>query len=191
MSDFPIAKLTKLIRRGLPEQYLAGVILSYAVNAALIAFLLYPIFVSIAPGNNSLALIIVCAGSIVAQYFRYLIVFTDQLVPNGVQSSRFVVRTVAMAMWLFSAIEVYHATAATEVLTGSKAWSLTLFGWAIVTGGYILEISFVKKLNELTDSENNALYLPDSELKERIKNEQPKTHPNFALPQIPDEMEFD
>lgn len=172
VQNFALTNVTQSVRQGLPGQYLAGVILSYIVNAGLIAFLLYPTFLRIADGNSMLALAIVGAGSAVVQYFRYLIVFTDQLVPNGVQSSRFIVRLVAFGMWIFSAVEVYHASAGVEWLQGSQFWGLVLFGWGIVTGGYVLEISFVKKVNEITDLQVGAGYIDDEQVKQQIRNNQ-------------------
>lgn len=172
LQNFALNGVTNSVRQGLPGQYLAGVILSYLVNSGLIAFLLYPTFLRIADKNSLLALVVVGAGALVVQYFRYLIVFTDQLVPNGVQSSRFVVRVVAFAMWLFSAVEVYHATAGIEWLSDSQFWSLVLFGWGIVTGGYVLEVSFVKKVNEITDLQVGEAYEDDEAVKERIRQEQ-------------------
>lgn len=172
VSNYALTSVTGSVRKGLPTQYLAGVILSYLVNAGLIAFLLYPTFLRIAANNSLLAITVVGTGAAVVQYFRYLIVFTDQLVPNGVQSSRFVVRVVAFAMWLFSAVEVYHASGGIEWLSGSQFWSLVLFGWGIVSGGYVLEISFVKKVNEITDLEVGEAYEKDSEVKERIRQQQ-------------------
>ncbi len=172
VQNFALTGVTDSVRKGLPTQYLVGVILSYVVNAALIAFLLYPTFLRIAANNSLLALAVVGAGSAVVQYFRYLIVFTDQLVPNGVQSSRGIVRVVAFGMWLFSAIEVYHATAGIGWLEGSQFWGLVLFGWGIVTGGYVLEISFVKKVNEITDLQVGEGYIDDEEVRNRIRQEQ-------------------
>lgn len=171
-NEYALSGVAATMRGGLPVKYLIGVVLSYLVNAALIAFLLYPIFLKIANGNANLALWIVIPGSAVVQYFRYLIVFTDQLIPNGVQSSRNIVRFVAFAMWLFSCIEVYHATASMEWLADAQFNSLVMFGWGIVTGGWILEISFVKKLNELTDIEVGEGYTADTTVKNRIRQAQ-------------------
>ncbi len=172
VGNYALTGVAQTMRSGLPVKYLVGVILSYIVNAGLIAFLLYPVFLRIADGNVNLALVVVLSGSIVVQYFRYLIVFTDQLIPNGVQSSRGIVRFVAFAMWLFSAVEVYHASAGLDWLSGSQFWSLVLFGWGIVSGGYVLEISFVKKINELTDLQVGEGYESDAEVKDRIRQQQ-------------------
>ena len=172
IDNYALSGVASAMRGSLPLKYLVGVILSYIVNAGLIAFLLYPVFLRIANGNVNLALLVVIAGAVVVQYFRYLIIFTDQLVPNGVQSSRGIVRAVAFSMWLFSAFEVYHAAGGIEWLTGSQFVSIVAFGWGIVTGGYVLEISFVKKLNELTDIEVGEGYENDSEVKERIRQKQ-------------------
>lgn len=182
VGNYALTGVAQTMRSGLPVKYLVGVILSYIVNAGLIAFLLYPVFLRIADGNVNLALVVVLSGSIVVQYFRYLIVFTDQLIPNGVQSSRGIVRFVAFAMWLFSAVEVYHASAGLDWLSGSQFWSLVLFGWGIVSGGYVLEISFVKKINELTDLQVGEGYESDEEVKERIRQEQDAARAQHSHP---------
>lgn len=172
VQNFALTSLAGTLRAGLPVKYIVGVILSYIVNAALMAFLLYPTFLRIANGGHSIAVALVIAGAVVVQYFRYLIVFTDQLIPNGVQSSKSIVMFVAFGMFMFSCIEVYHACAGIDWLIGSQFWSLVLFGWGIVAGGYLLEISFVKKMNELTDIENNVAYVHDREVKQQIREQQ-------------------
>jgi len=141
-------QLTGSIRKVLPVGYLGGILASYAINALLIVLFLSPVLGKVLPGNLNLWLAV--PGAVVVQYFRALIVFTDQLFPGEQQTSKYLVQMVALAMTAWGLVEAWHLVSAMPDLTGSEFASIYGFAGSIIVAGYILEISFVKKTNELT-----------------------------------------
>jgi len=150
-------QLTGTIRRILPTGYLAGILGSYAINAFLITLFLAPILGKVLPGTANWWLAV--PGAFVVQYFRALIIFTDQLFPGKEQTSKYLVQLVALGMTVWGLVEAFHLVSAMPELTSSEFWSVYGFAASIIVAGYILEISFVKKTNELTYG-TNAPTLP-------------------------------
>jgi hypothetical protein len=142
--------LTADIRGYLPRAYLTGILASYAINALIIGFFMMPIVSKMfSPG---LAPWIVWPGSVVIQYFRFLIVFTDQLFPSG-PSSRWIIQAVALTMTIWGVAEAWHLTRAFE-LPGNEFWGVFGFTASIIIAGYIMEVNFVAKTNQLTLQQN-------------------------------------
>lgn len=142
--------LTGAIRRRLPVGYLVGILGSYAINALLIVFFLSPTLAKV----TEYALYLAVPGAIIVQYFRFLIVFTDQLFPSG-RSSSWIVQGVALAMTVWGMAEVWHLVSAMN-LESSEFWGIYGFAASIVVAGYILEINYVSKTNQLTIQEMEA-----------------------------------
>ena len=138
--------LTSDIRGYLPRGYLAGIVASYAINALIIGFFIMPIVSKMF--SPTLAPWIVWPSSVIIQYFRFLIVFTDQLFPSG-PSSRYIVQAVALAMTIWGVAEAWHLTRAFE-LPANEFWGVFGFTASVIIAGYIMEINFVAKTNQLT-----------------------------------------
>ena len=151
LQKFALSGLAGSLRDRLPGSYFVGIILSYLANAILIIYFLDPLFSKVF-GPNSIYFL-TAPGALVVQYFRFLIVFTDQLLPNGQQTSKKLVQLVAFTMTLWGMFEAYHLVSALDGLGTSEFWGAYGFALSIIIGGYILEISFVKKTNELTTIE--------------------------------------
>ena len=145
--SYALNTITGKIRSTLPLGYFFGIIGSYLINAMLIIFFLNPILQKM---FGSMAVYLTIPGALIVQYFRFLIVFTDQLLPTGQQSSKHLVQLVALGMTIWGLAEAYHLIHS-FALTNNEFWGVTGFAWSIIIAGYILEISYVKKTNELTN----------------------------------------
>ena len=148
MNSNEFIQLTNSIKRRLPVGYLFGILGSYLINAILIISFLTPILSAALELSITQTLFITAPGAIIVQFFRFLIVFTDQLLEEG-KSSALLVQFVAHAMTLWGLAEAWHLVSSLEGQTPSEFWSVYGFAGSIIIAGYILEINFVKKANQL------------------------------------------
>ncbi|MEL7119231.1 MAG: hypothetical protein AAFO07_07320 [Bacteroidota bacterium] len=139
-------KVVSHVRKGLPVSYSIGIVLNYLINAAFVAMFLYPILSKI---NSDFALGISISGAFAVQFFRALIVLTDQL-HFSQESTKRMVAIIAFAMTIFSGYEAWHLVASYEILNDSEFTSIFVFILGVIIGGFILEINFIKKISELT-----------------------------------------
>jgi hypothetical protein len=145
------------VRKNLPVAYIIGVIANYLVNGAAVALFLYPILSRVlGPGGGVLAIV----GALVIQFFRALIVLTDEL-HFAQRSTRLLVNWVAFGMTVFSSVEAWHLAKAAGLAT-NEFWSIFLFLFGVVIGGFILEVNLIKKMGELTDYERKGTSKPSS-----------------------------
>jgi hypothetical protein len=144
-----IQKKADAIRQFLPAAYLAGVLICYVVNAALVVSFLQPTLSAVL-GSYWAALALAIAGAGAAQFFRFLIVMTPQLLP-GVTAwwEMVIVHCVAFSMAVWATAEARHLINSLQV-DNSQFWALMLFAVAIIAGGYILEIMYVLKIQQFT-----------------------------------------
>lgn len=146
---FHIEKKADAIRQFLPAAYLAGVLICYAVNAALVVSFLQPTLSGIL-GSYWAALALAIAGAVAAQFFRFLIVMTPQLLPGvAVWWEMVIVHSVAFSMAIWATAEARHLILSLNV-DDSQFWALMLFALAIIVGGYVLEILYILKIQQFT-----------------------------------------
>lgn len=150
LSKFHLSSSAAGIRAALPQAYLAGIFISYGVNALLVVYFLAPILGVWFP--SWAAYLLAGLGGVAVQYFRCLIVISPQLLPAGRPGLRelFLIHSVAAGMAVWAIAESIHAIRALPGVESSQAWALSLFAAGVCIAGWILEISFVGKLNRLT-----------------------------------------
>jgi len=107
-----------------------GIIIVYSVTAALNCFFIpLPLYLSI-------------PAALALQFGRFAIVFMDFLNPTGTRSAwppliAAVATIIALAELGFSIQDIGW--------TGAKFWSVFLFGGAVISFGYLLEVNFISK----------------------------------------------
>lgn len=107
-----------------------GIIVTYAVTAALnVYFLPLPLFISI-------------PAALALQFGRFAIVFTDYLNPTGTRSAW--PPFIAAAATIVALTELGFSCQDMG-FSGPKFWAVFLFGAAVVSFGYLLEINFISK----------------------------------------------
>jgi hypothetical protein len=114
----------------MPTITFAGIIGTYAVTAGLnVYFLPLPLFIGI-------------PAALALQFGRFAIVFTDYLNPTGTRSAwppfiAAVATIVALTELGFSCKDMGFSDA--------RFWAVFLFGGAVISFGYLLEINFISK----------------------------------------------
>lgn len=114
----------------MPTITFAGIIATYCVTAALnVYFLPLPLFIGI-------------PAALALQFGRFAIVFTDYLNPTGTRSAwppfiAAVATIVALTELGFSCKDMGFSDA--------RFWAVFLFGGAVISFGYLLEINFIGK----------------------------------------------
>mgnify|MGYP001373200847 CR=1 FL=1 len=107
-----------------------GIIVTYAVTAALnVYFLPLPLFISI-------------PAALALQFGRFAIVFTDYLNPTGTRSAW--PPFIAAAATIVALTELGFSCQDMG-FSGPKFWAVFLFGGAVISFGYLLEINFISK----------------------------------------------
>lgn len=159
MQNQEFQNLTADIRRRLPYLYLTGILTSYFISAVLIGFFIFPI---LDQHFGRWSLLFIVPGVLVIQFFRLLIVFTDQLNGKFTGGSKLMVFSVALAMTVWGLIEAWHLINALPDLTGSQFAAIYGFAASIVVAGFILEVSFVNKTAQITQAQGKGLPRPSS-----------------------------
>ena len=148
--------LTRSIRKQLPWLYLVGILMSYVINGVLIGVFLYMVLKEIIGHDASIFISI--AGPFAVQLFRFLIIFTDQLFPESGNTAKFWVQIVAAVMTAWGIFEIYHLLKGHD-LSWSEFLGVFGFGVSIVAAGWLMEINFIKKVNEFTSSETSLGFM--------------------------------
>lgn len=166
VSSFQLSRNADAIRKALPTSYFVGVLACYAINAALVVYFLTPVLAKWFAYWAALGLAI--CGALAAQYFRALIVASSQLLPNGQVAvwEKVLVHVVAAGMTIWAIAEANHMIASLPDVTPNEYWAIMLFSVGIILGGYILEISYVAKLNRLTSMEVTTRRTPTPRVKD-------------------------
>ncbi len=173
------ASLTQSIRKGLPNQYIGGVAGSYLINAAFVGLFIYPILQKIIPYGVA-AEFLAMFGAAIAQYFRYLIVFTDQL-HYSVESTKRMVQLVAFGMTMLSIGEAWHLISSIPTINSNEFWAVFTFCFGIIIAGWLLEINFIKKISEYTDLQKEQLQKANSSNGQIGRQITPPLSPNAII----------
>lgn len=124
------AEIYQGITARMPSITFYGVIITYAVTAALnVFFIPLPLYISI-------------PAALALQFGRFAIVFMDFLNPTGVRTPwppliAAVATIVALTELGFSCQDIGF--------TGAKFWAVFLFGASVISFGYLLEVNFISK----------------------------------------------
>ena len=118
------------ITRNMPGITFAGILLTYAITAALNTYYLpLPLYLSI-------------PAAACIQFARFAVVFMDFLNPTGKRSIWPPV--IAAAGTLVALVELKFSLQA-ENYSGAQLYALFLFGSMVISSGYLLEINFIAK----------------------------------------------
>lgn len=159
--SYQISELAASIQKHVPKIYFGAVIGIYIINAIAVTCFTAPALTPKFGLWGSILLMGFTAFSI--QVVRFLIVFSSQLLPDGYQSkfSKFSVHSVAFILTGFAVYEAIEMAAS----IGLEGASLNLISSVFITlvvGGYILEISFIGKLDRwVSMSTNNVVFSAD------------------------------
>lgn len=144
--SYHISELAASIQKHVPKIYFGAVIGIYIINAIAVTCFTVP---ALSPKFGTWGAILLMGFTAFSiQVVRFLIVFSSQLLPDGYQSkfSKFSVHSVAFILTGFAVYEAIEMAAS----IGLEGASLNLISSVFITlvvGGYILEISFVGKLD--------------------------------------------
>ena len=137
-------RLTNWIREKLPQSYFAGIIASYTINAVMIGFFLFPTLSTMI--GWWAALFVASIGTIVIQFFRGLIVFTDLLFAESGENSKHLVKVVALVMTIVGVFELWHLLSGFEgEVSNGQLIGVFVFGSSIIVGGWMMEINFIEQ----------------------------------------------
>ena len=146
-NSYEFMKLTNWIREKLPKSYFAGIIASYTINAVMIGFFLFPTL-AVMIGWWA-AFFVASIGTVVIQFFRGLIVFTDMLFAESGENSKNLVKIVALVMTVVGVFELWHLLSGFEgQVSNGQLIGVFVFGSSIIVGGWMMEINFIKQTNK-------------------------------------------
>jgi hypothetical protein len=146
-NSYEFMKLTNWIREKLPKSYFAGIIASYTINAVMIGFFLFPTL-AVMIGWWA-AFFVASIGTVVIQFFRGLIVFTDMLFAESGENSKNLVKIVALVMTIVGVFELWHLLSGFEgQVSNGQLIGVFVFGSSIIVGGWMMEINFIKQTNK-------------------------------------------
>jgi hypothetical protein len=129
--------LMESITRNIPALMFFGIIVTYAVTAALnVYFIPLPSYLAI-------------TAALLIQFGRFAVVFMDFLNPTGHRSKwPPVIATVATIIALVELGFSIQDMAEGSAWSQARYWSVYLFGAMLIGFGYILEINFIQKAVE-------------------------------------------
>jgi len=150
-NSYEFMKLTNWIREKLPKSYfasiIASIIASYTINAVMIGFFLFPTL-AVMIGWWA-AFFVTSIGTVVIQFFRGLIVFTDMLFAESGENSKNLVKVVALVMTIVGVFELWHLLSGFEgQVSNGQLIGVFVFGSSIIVGGWMMEINFIKQTNK-------------------------------------------
>jgi hypothetical protein len=145
--NLSLIKITNDIARKAPELYFWGTIGLYLITALFGGLFIYPLqpsFASAAPW-----FILVALSALFISFFRFAVVFTDALYKKSGKSSMWA-KIVAVSMWIISLYETYHVAQRNYEHPGEQVIIMLFFG-TLLTGGFVLEMLFVSRMNMQLD----------------------------------------
>jgi hypothetical protein len=95
------------------------------------------------------AFFVASIGTVVIQFFRGLIVFTDMLFAESGENSKNLVKIVALVMTVVGVFELWHLLSGFEgQVSNGQLIGVFVFGSSIIVGGWMMEINFIKQTNK-------------------------------------------